>query len=560
MTEPRVIVLLCPDWPVVAAAVEANISAHRPVAVISGNEVVACSATARSAGVARGQRRRLAQLRAPDLVILDPDDDRDARLFDPVITASEHIVAQVQPIHPGILAVGVESPRQYFGSELAATEKLLTHLTDSTGYEIMVGIADTIFAGTIAAARSARVQAGGTADFLAPLPIDELIRPEVPAWTNRYELVDLLQRLGLRTLGAFAALSSTEVANRFGPDAMLAHRQAGGLPGLPMAGRRPETPLVVERLLDPPADRIDSAAFAAISLAEEFLQLVHARGLVCSQIRVEARTDGGQSTVRVWRHDVSLTARDIADRTRWQLDGWLSSFSRNRKRGGSRSGPDAGPGGGAGSGPGPGAAADATDEADRDEAGSAIVLLRLEAEEVSTPGSWQHTVFDDKRENDEKVRRTISRVQGLIGAGKVLSGSLQGGRDATQENLWTPWQQPAASLLPRKAPWPGRLPSPHPVRLMHEEVRVLDPRGRSVTVGIAEGLSDRPAVLLRLDDKDRPFSLPVVSWSGAWPLETQWWDPDAARRRARLQFIVQTGEAFLLTCESGRWWIEGCYE
>ena len=77
--------LWCPDWPVTAAAAAAKVAEHRPAAVVAANRVVACSATARAAGVRRGLRRREAQARCPQLAVLAPDVDRDARAFEPVV-------------------------------------------------------------------------------------------------------------------------------------------------------------------------------------------------------------------------------------------------------------------------------------------------------------------------------------------------------------------------------------------------------------------------------------------------------------------------------------------
>src|SRR5690606_29348521 len=70
-----------PDWPLVAAGVEPA----EPAAVFVANRVVACTASARAAGVRRHMRRREAQSRAPSLVVLDHDPDRDARAFEAVV-------------------------------------------------------------------------------------------------------------------------------------------------------------------------------------------------------------------------------------------------------------------------------------------------------------------------------------------------------------------------------------------------------------------------------------------------------------------------------------------
>ena len=73
----RTLVVLCPDWPVIATAA----SADEAVAVIAANRVTATSPAARAEGVEVGLRRRDAQRRCPVLHIVDPDPDRDARVF-----------------------------------------------------------------------------------------------------------------------------------------------------------------------------------------------------------------------------------------------------------------------------------------------------------------------------------------------------------------------------------------------------------------------------------------------------------------------------------------------
>src|SRR5438309_1090341 len=88
LAPPRMIAVWCPDWPVTAAAAAAgNVTTaaaagnstaaaapvrtdQTPIAVVTANRVVACSELARTAGVRRGQRRREAQARCPELAVL----------------------------------------------------------------------------------------------------------------------------------------------------------------------------------------------------------------------------------------------------------------------------------------------------------------------------------------------------------------------------------------------------------------------------------------------------------------------------------------------------------
>src|SRR4051794_6030712 len=103
----RVLAIWCMDWPAVAAAAAAGLAptvlpcgcrAGRaaaaaaaaglaptvPVGVTRATGVIACSASARAAGVRRGLRRREAQARCPELHVVTADPARDARHFEGV--------------------------------------------------------------------------------------------------------------------------------------------------------------------------------------------------------------------------------------------------------------------------------------------------------------------------------------------------------------------------------------------------------------------------------------------------------------------------------------------
>jgi protein ImuB len=51
-----------------------------------------------------------------------------------------------------------------------------------------------------------------------------------------------------------------------------------------------------------------------------------------------------------------------------------------------------------------------------------------------------------------------------------------------------------------------------------------------------------------------------MGWAGPWPADERWWDPAAARRRARLQVLLDDGTAHLLVLEHGRWHLEATYD
>lgn len=159
---------------------------------------------------------RLLVVRCPDL--LDEDEGGAVhRTFVEVVEAVEAYCPWVTVVRPGICSLPSRGPARYFGGEEALVQLVAGATAGITPVE--VGVADGLFAATLAAGGGWVVPAGSTPDFLAPLPVDILDRPE---------LAELLDRLGIRTLGDFAALPESHVLGRFGADGVLCHQVAGG--------------------------------------------------------------------------------------------------------------------------------------------------------------------------------------------------------------------------------------------------------------------------------------------------------------------------------------------
>lgn len=521
----RLLVVWCPDWSVVAAASVAGLPAKVPMAVVQANRVVACSALARTEGVHRGMRRREAQGRCPELAVFADDPVRDARLFEPVAAAVEELAVGVEVVRPGVVAVPARGPVGYFGGQEIAAERLVDQVAARTNVECQVGIADGLFAATIAAHRGLLIPPGETADFLAPLGIHELERPD---------LVDLLRRLGLKTLGAFAAIPERDVASRFGADAVLAHRLARGLEERPPARRRPPPELAVTEELDPPVDRVDAAAFVGRTLAERLHAGLAGQGLACTRLGIHARTEHGEELVRVWRCAEPLTPSGIADRVRWQLDGWLRRETCLQGR--------------------------TIYPANRPSAG--INVLRLEPVEVVEGHALQLDLWrgEGHAESAEKAGRALVHVQGLIGPEAVLTPVLGGGRGPAERVRLVPWGDERTPAADPDPPWPGRLPAPSPSSVPGKPVAatMLDLSGAAIEITDRFEPTGEPDRVV-INGRARK----VLAWAGPWPADERWWEPEQARRRARMQVVLGDDarqSAFLLVNDNQRWLVEGWYD
>ena len=86
-------------------------------------------AAAAATGVSVGLRRRVAQQRCPEAVLLDHQPDRDARVFDAVVRAVNELTPRLEIVEPGWLCVEARGPSRYFGGD----ERLGAHLVVTIG-------------------------------------------------------------------------------------------------------------------------------------------------------------------------------------------------------------------------------------------------------------------------------------------------------------------------------------------------------------------------------------------------------------------------------------------
>ncbi len=542
----RTLVLWWPRWPIVAAT-RADPTLDRvadPVVVVQAEVVVAVSPVAAAAGVVEGQRRRTAQQRCPGVRVVAADPALDARAFEPVAAAVAELCPRVEVLAPGTVALATRGPSRYFGGDQALATRL-RQVAGAVGSVDSpegptdgprVGIADGLFTALVAARAGAVVPAGAAARFLAPLPIASLALDPALGDQRGRPLADVLGRLGLRTLGDLAALDPADVVGRFGIDGVRAHRLAQGLGGASVVARTPPVDLVVQAELDPPAEQVEAVAFLARALAVELDDRLAASGLACTRVSIEAETEHGESRARLWRHEGALDPTALAERTRWQLDGWL--------RGDSTAAPTGG-----------------------------ITMVRLVPDEVVADHGRQLGFWGERSAADQRAARAVARAQGLLGPDAVLVPRRRGGRAPGEQVVLVPAadelepgssptpgprrRAPATSGSGSPAPWPGQVPRPAPAAVHAGVVRVevVDDRGEAVTVSGRGEISGPPA---RVSVAGGAWA-EVRGWAGPWPAYERWWDPPQRRRVARIQVLTDDA-ARLLLVEGGRWRVEATYD
>ncbi|HEY5164765.1 MAG TPA: DNA polymerase Y family protein, partial [Acidimicrobiia bacterium] len=363
------------------------------------------------------------------------------------------------------------------------------------------------------------VASGDTPTFLASWPVTVL---------DDAELAALLRRLGLAQLGDFAALPPASVLTRFGWSGARAHRLARGLDEHTAPPTPPPPELLETCELDPPATRVDEAAFAAKGLADRLLERLGALGLACNQVVVEAETEHGEHLSRCWRHEGMLTPAALVTRLRWQLDGWLT---------GQRDGTD-------------------------DDATGGLVLVRIAPDRVVPAVGRQLGFWGGDAAAGDRADQVLARLQGMLGPDAVVTASPCGGRLPSERVQWVSWGDARGQDAgPEQPGWPGAVPGPAPARVYEPRLvaSLLDAQGAPVTVSGRGEASAAPTRLVAEPIGDAP----VIAWVGPWPQDVRWWDRVCRRRRALWQVVARTERAdvaCLVVMEGGRSGIEAVYD
>lgn len=570
----RTVAVTVPDWPLVAALDRHQRRgeetppvdvARDPVLLIEQHRVTHAGAAARAVGALPGMKRRAARAACPEALVLEADREQESALFELVAAAVDTVAAGVDVLRPGTLLMAARGPARHQGGEEALAVAIIDAVAELTGWDCAVGIADGPFAALLASPAGRIVRPGRSADYLAPHPIATLAQAPVgPGWGHRGQpsatrperrldlagTVDLLQRLGITTLGELAALPAASVADRFGPDVATLHELSRGGEPTPPAAHHPTQPVLAETVLDPPLVRTDQAAFIARPLAEQLHELLVERGLVCTRLRIVARTEGGEEMERTWRHDGALSVADVVDRIRWQCDGWIT----RARLGGPATG--------------------------------AIVRIGLHPVQLAPAGESAAALWGSAGEAAQRAARAFARAQGLAGEDAVQVPVLLGGRLLAEEGHLVPWraEKPAA----RPGPWPGAAARPLPATVLRQppEVALLDAAGEPVLV-TARGLLSAPPTRLRVAAPGAPAlqrvgleagrEHAVLAHGAPTAIDERWWSPGGTRA-ARLQLVLGaappdatpgiappgesegTQTAVLLLSRRGTWSVEGIYD
>jgi hypothetical protein len=245
----------------------------------------------------------------PGLAPLDPLEA--VELTEGLVRRLEGVGAEVESERPGEAFFAVDGLRAIHGG----VEGVAAAVRGAAEMPVRVGVAPTRFA-AYAAARSscgaprrrrgrrreeAIVQPGELRRFLAALPMSIVVPRLSPPQPPADELVLALSRLGIRSLGALAALPAADVADRFGPLGVRAHDLASGRDE-PLRPRTPSEELTADIDL-PEACGGEQLDRALQLLVDRLLASPQRRGRSVLSLRLGARLAGEGS----WWDEVAFS-------------------------------------------------------------------------------------------------------------------------------------------------------------------------------------------------------------------------------------------------------------
>jgi protein ImuB len=273
-------------------------------AVVVGHwedHVIAASEETLPFGVLPGMALRQAEHLCPQATFLVPDPESAARFRELISSALYDLAPVVEVRVEGIAWLDLDGVMNAGDSIREARRRLQAAI----GREPRLGLAPGPFSARIAAARARPgrlLRVDRAAPFLAPLSSHEL-----PLDLEQLERLDLL---GLRTLGAVAAIGQRELESQLGRAGRQAVLLAAGLEPEQLTAWQPPLFTSAHRQFEEPVEDREALLFVARAMCGDLAEELGLRGAGAKQVRVRLLFESGPDEKRdsVVRHPLSSTA------------------------------------------------------------------------------------------------------------------------------------------------------------------------------------------------------------------------------------------------------------
>ena len=305
VASPRYACVWAPGFPATALVRQDPSLQGRPVAALRGTmlrTVVAVTPEAAAGGARAGMSATEAATRVPDLVGRSEDPAAERAAAGALLDAAWATSPRVEVIEPGSLCLDLGGLASLFGDERRIGERL-TAAGEAVGLPIRVGIGATRTLARLAARIGTGllvVPPGAEREFLAPCPLG-LLEPAP-------YLALALERWGIGTLGALAALPTAALLARLGPPAVRLQAFARGADAGPFVPHLVPEPCREAVTLDWEVPSLPALAFVLDRLLAQLAARLALREAGAAALHLTLRlADGG---VHAHRLGVAAPLRD----------------------------------------------------------------------------------------------------------------------------------------------------------------------------------------------------------------------------------------------------------
>ncbi|MGH9600827.1 MAG: DNA polymerase Y family protein [Terriglobales bacterium] len=288
------------DFPVAAVVrTEPDLRAQA-IAIVEGVPpqltVAAANAQARAAGVEAGMTELEAQAHSPSLLIRRRSPELELAAQIALAELAQSVSPRMEDAAPGTVLLDLAGLGRLLGPP-AKLARDLAQCAAALGLEANVGVAANLDAALHAAcgfAGTTLIPAGREADRLGNLPLDVLLHPlgKDDAEDGRAtQILETLDRWGVRTFRALAALPEVAVAERLGEEGLRLQKLArgAGSRGLRPAGEELHFEETLE--LESPVENLEPLAFVLGQLLDQLCSRLKTRALAAQELRVRLELD-----------------------------------------------------------------------------------------------------------------------------------------------------------------------------------------------------------------------------------------------------------------------------
>ncbi|HEU4506152.1 MAG TPA: hypothetical protein VFR79_15055 [Nitrospira sp.] len=318
MMERQIACLYIPSFEIVLARAQNATLRNRPVAVAPVHTPRALirevSPEASAEGLQPGMSVELGRTMCPALHIVPPDTSRVQAAHRELEQRVFSCAPAWESIRPGSLFLDFTGTTRLFGPPIDTAARLGRELTRQQGWNSVIGLAGSKLVSQLAAVTLKRppqvlwIHPGSEPPFLAPLPT--MLLPGLSR-TSASLVMQRLEDLNLRTLGAIASISLTHLEAVFGASAILLHNWALGIDPSPV--HPPAAQPIIERTISLDPDEVEDPLLLGrlYGLLEVLCATLRQQQRVCRRVRLSIRHSD---------HVERATQERLSHGTCWEAD------------------------------------------------------------------------------------------------------------------------------------------------------------------------------------------------------------------------------------------------